>query len=157
LKLLPNYLVIVLTFVTAQAVSQTITYETTVDKMVGKGRKVRKDTLVDIINDSTARTYEFNKKTGKLFLACNKLINGKVTTEYHFDYKDEVLIRVTISEFDFTVRQASFTTYYFRDRKLISVSPAETTPEMKKSEIDILAKADLMYRRWTELEGSRFQ
>ena len=134
---------------------QSATYEKSVDDDIRKFRKVRKDTLVDMINDSAARTYEYSKKTGKLLLACNKLINGKVTTEYHFDYVHDTLKRVTATVFDLNVRKAGFTTYYFKDRVLVSVSPYESKAEMARSGNDILTKADLMFQRWMDLKGSQ--
>ena len=83
-----------------------------IDRVIKKAFKGKKVILTDIIDDSSARTFEVFKHPKSPMLACSKYNRDSTTTENHFYFLGDSLLKISITTWDWRRKTASFDYYY---------------------------------------------
>lgn len=109
----------------SSVLGQTVNTADSIDIVVRKMMKKKREKLTDMIDDSTGRTYEYSRKSGVVILACLKSIRDRITTELHFNYDNGSLLRVSCSIWDRKNMKATFDYYYFRNNIFLFTNPPD--------------------------------
>lgn len=110
-----------------KAYSQKLSYADSLNKVIQKTFKGKHKKITDLIDDSTARTFEYYRKSKKSLLACFKSIHNGITTEMHFYFLEEKLLKVYVTILNRVQKNIAFDAYYPWQNRLVlaNLSPPE--------------------------------
>src|SRR5690606_34870445 len=125
-------------------------YKDSIDKVINHIMKGKKKKISEMINDSTGRSIEISKRSGKVVLLCLKSVTDTAAVEIHFYYHESKLLRARCEIWNLREKHVTFDSYYFKDGRCIYGFP---DVDIRGKFVSYLIDRSLELYTWAEEQG----